>query len=349
MISPFPRLRPLMAALLLALGGVPALAAERSERTERIERYGDRPEDRQFIEDMVSRHGFDREALSYIFQRAQYQPSVIKAISPPPSNTPGVRSWLRYRSRFVEPIRIKAGMSFWDRYQPWISAASQQYGVPEEIIVAILGVETIFGRNTGNYQVVSALATLAFDYPRRAELFRGELESLLLLAREQNRDPLNYQGSYAGAMGLPQFLPSSIRNFAVDFDGDGQIDLQNSPQDAIGSVAHYMQVHGWVADLPVAVRARIAPGAQLDELLANDINPTFSAAELAQRGVQAVDGVPVADKQALIELTTPGESPEYWLGSQNFYVITRYNRSSFYAMSVFQLGEAVKAARAARR
>jgi membrane-bound lytic murein transglycosylase B len=150
-------------------------------------------------------------------------------------------------------------------------------------------------------------------------------------------------------MGLPQFLPSSIRNFAVDFDGDGQVDLQNSPQDAIGSVAHYMQVHGWMPELPVAVRARIAPGATLDELLANDINPTLSLADLAQHGVQPVDGTPVGDGQALIELTTPGESPEYWLGSQNFYVITRYNRSSFYAMSVFQLGEAVKAARAARR
>lgn len=309
------------------------------------ERYADRPEAQQFIEEMQQRHGFDKDALTYIFRRAEYLPTVIRYISPP--KDPGVRSWQRYRSRFIEPVRIKAGVAFWERHADTIRAASEKYGVPEEIIVGIIGVETIYGRNTGNFQAVSALATLAFDYPRRAELFRGELEALLLMAREQHRDPLDYQGSYAGALGLPQFLPSSVRNYAVDFDGDGQIDLLGSPKDAIGSVARYMQMHGWEAGGPVAVRASLDADTHLEPLLANDINPAFDAATLARHGVRAAEAPETAGKAAFVELVTPGQASEYWLGYQNFYVITRYNRSSFYAMSVFQLGEAVKAARAA--
>lgn len=330
--------RPLRVLTLIA-GFAAAASGHASER------YADRPETQQFIEEMQQRHGFDKDALSYIFRRAEYLPSVIKYISPP--KDPGVRSWQRYRSRFIEPVRIKAGVAFWDRHADAIRAASEKYGVPEEIIVGIIGVETIYGRNTGNFQAVSALATLAFDYPRRAELFRGELESLLLMAREQHRDPLDYQGSYAGALGLPQFLPSSVRNYAVDFDGDGQIDLLGSPKDAIGSVARYMQMHGWEAGGPVAVRASLDADTNLAPLLANDITPAFDTATLASHGVRAMSSAEGAGKAAFVELVTPGQDSEYWLGYQNFYVITRYNRSSFYAMSVFQLGEAVKAARAA--
>lgn len=330
--------RPLRALTLLA-GFAAAATGHASER------YADRPETQQFIEEMQQRHGFDKDALTYIFRRAEYLPSVIKYISPP--KDPGVRSWQRYRSRFIEPVRIKAGVAFWDRHADTIRAASEKYGVPEEIIVGIIGVETIYGRNTGNFQAVSALATLAFDYPRRAELFRGELESLLLMAREQHRDPLDYQGSYAGALGLPQFLPSSVRNYAVDFDGDGQIDLLGSPKDAIGSVARYMQMHGWEAGGPVAVRASLDSDTNLAPLLAKDITPAFDSATLASHGVRAMSSAEGAGKAAFVELVTPGQDSEYWLGYQNFYVITRYNRSSFYAMSVFQLGEAVKVARAA--
>ena len=333
--APF-RLRLVLTAVCGLLAATASPAAER---------YADRPEAQQFIDEMQQKHGFDKEALTYIFRRAEYLPPVIKAISPP--KDPGVRSWQRYRGRFIEPVRIKAGVAFWDRYQDTIRAASEKYGVAEEIIVGIIGVETIYGRNTGNFQAVSALATLAFDYPRRAELFRGELENLLLMAREQHRDPLDYQGSYAGALGLPQFLPSSVRNYAVDFDGDGHIDLLGSPKDAIGSVARYMQMHGWESGAPVATRASVAGDARLPPLLANDITPAFDAATLGEHGVTAVDGSEASGKAAFIELVTPGESSEYWLGYQNFYVITRYNRSSFYAMSVFQLGEAVKQARAA--
>jgi membrane-bound lytic murein transglycosylase B len=330
--------RPLRALTLLA-GFAAAATGHASER------YADRPETQQFIEEMQQRHGFDKDALTYIFRRAEYLPSVIKYISPP--KDPGVRSWQRYRSRFIEPVRIKAGVAFWDRHADTIRTASEKYGVPEEIIVGIIGVETIYGRNTGNFQAVSALATLAFDYPRRAELFRGELESLLLMAREQHRDPLDYQGSYAGALGLPQFLPSSVRNYAVDFDGDGQIDLLGSPKDAIGSVARYMQMHGWEAGGPVAVRASLDSDTNLAPLLAKDITPAFDSATLASHGVRAMSSAEGAGKAAFVELVTPGQDSEYWLGYQNFYVITRYNRSSFYAMSVFQLGEAVKVARAA--
>ncbi len=338
--------RPRLVPTLLA-GLAASLAAATGHATvgHAAERYADRPEAQQFIDEMQHKHGFDKDALTYIFRRAEYLPSVIKYISPP--KDPGVRSWQRYRGRFIEPVRIRAGVAFWERHQDAIRAASEKYGVPEEIIVGIIGVETIYGRNTGNFQAVSALATLAFDYPRRAELFRGELENLLLMAREQHRDPLDYQGSYAGALGLPQFLPSSVRNYAVDFDGDGQIDLLNSPKDAIGSVARYMQMHGWESGAPVAVRAAVGPDANLPPLIANDIEPAFDAATLASHGVRAADGSEAPGKAAFVELVTPGEDSEYWLGYQNFYVITRYNRSSFYAMSVFQLGEAVKAARAA--
>ena len=255
------------------------------------DRYADRPETQQFINEMHERHGFDKDALTFIFRRAQYLPSVIKAISPP-RDPVAVRSWQRYRGRFIDPVRIKAGIAFWERHRESIRAASERYGVPEEIIVGIIGVETIYGRNTGSYQAVSALSTLAFDYPRRAELFRGELENLLLMAREQGRDPLDYQGSYAGALGLPQFLPSSVRNYAVDFDGDGQIDLQGSPKDAIGSVARYMQMHGWESGAPVAVRAAVGTDANLVPLLANDINPAFDATALASHGVRKMIASP---------------------------------------------------------
>ncbi|HMV17315.1 MAG TPA: lytic murein transglycosylase B [Rhodocyclaceae bacterium] len=335
-LRPF-RLRP---ALLLAsaLAAGPLAAAER---------YADRPDVQQFIAEMKERHGFDPDALTFIFRRATFQPAVIKAISPP--KDPGVRSWQRYRGRFIEPVRIKAGVRFWDAYAETIKAASDKYGVPEEIIVGIIGVETIYGRNTGSFQAVSALSTLAFDYPRRAELFRGELESLLLMAREQGRDPLDYQGSYAGALGLPQFLPSSVRNYAVDFDGDGHIDLLASPKDAIGSVARYLQMHGWERGGPVAIRAVTNADATLETLIANDITPAFDAEALAAHGVHAASGTPAVGPAAFVQLVTPGADSEYWLGYQNFYVITRYNRSSFYAMSVFQLAEAVKEARQARR
>lgn len=319
-------------ALLACLFAGPALAAESAN-------YAEREDVRAFAHALQTEHGLAEEEVLAALAQARRDDQVIRLITPP--SAPGVRSWTRYRARFIEPVRINEGLAFWDAHQVVLRAASEKYGVPEEIILGILGVETIYGRNTGDFSLVSALATLAFDYPPRAELFRRELENLFLLAREQGVPVTAYHGSYAGALGYPQFLPSSVRRFAVDFDGDGRIDLENSPADAIGSIAHYLQVHGWQPGGPVAVPARLA-GAAPAELLAADIVPSFMPEELARQGVRAARGESPPEKAALIELVAPGAAPEYWLGYQNFYVITRYNRSSFYAMAVFQLGEALR-------
>ncbi|MBP8169870.1 MAG: lytic murein transglycosylase B, partial [Azonexus sp.] len=214
------------------------------------------------------------------------------------------------------------------------------YGVPEEIIVAIIGVETEYGRNMGSFRVLEALATLAFYYPRRADFFRTELEQFLLLARENDMDAVNVRGSFAGAIGIPQFMPGSQRRYAVDFDGDRKVDLYGSVDDAIGSVARFLEQHGWQAGQAVAVPARTR-GEPERSLIEAGIQPTLKVADLAQQGITAS-----ADPQAvvtLVDLVSPGRATEYWLGFDNFYVITRYNRSSFYAMSVFQLAEEIRA------
>lgn len=306
--------------------------------------YRSREDVQVFARTMEAEHGIPAGEILASLAGVERDDQVIRLITPP--TRPGVRSWARYRARFIEPVRIREGLAFWDTYQVPLRQASQQYGVPEEIILGILGVETIFGRNTGNFTVVSALATLAFDYPPRAELFRKELTNLYLLAREQGVPATEYQGSFAGALGYPQFLPSSVRNFAVDFDGDGRVDLEHSPADAIGSIARYLQVHGWQAGAPVALRARLA-GEAPAELLAADIVPSFLPEELMNHGVRPADQEGFPQKAALIELVTPNAASEYWLGYQNFYVITRYNRSSFYAMAVFQLAETLHQRRAA--
>jgi peptidoglycan lytic transglycosylase B len=327
-----PRLLPTL-SLLLALLSVPAMAAEPAAS------YAEREEARAFARVLQTEHGLAEAEVLAALAEARRDDQVIRLITPP--SRPGVRSWARYRARFIEPVRIREGLAFWDEHQVALRAASEKFGVAEEIILGILGVETIYGRNTGDFSLVSALATLAFDYPPRAELFRRELENLFLLAREQGTAATAYRGSYAGAVGYPQFLPSSIRSFAVDFDGDGRIDLENSPADAIGSIANYLRVHGWEPGRPVAVPARLA-GAAPAELLAADITPSFLPEELARHGVRGARGESIPEKAALIELVTPDAASEYWLGYQNFYVITRYNRSSFYAMAVFQLAETLR-------
>jgi membrane-bound lytic murein transglycosylase B len=241
----------------------------------------------------------------------------------------------------VNGQRIAGGLSFWQQHAAILQRAEAIYGVPPEVIVAIIGVETVYGQNMGSFGVLEALASLAFNYPPRAEFFRGELEQFLLMARENGVSPLEIKGSYAGAMGIPQFMPSSQRRFAVDFDGDDRIDLRHSNTDAIGSVARFLQQHGWQKGAPVAVPAKVNgdPAA----LIAAGIKPSLTVGELASLGVVA----PAASEQmaALIDLVTPGAATEYWLGFDNFYVITRYNRSSFYAMAVFQLAEALREGR----
>ncbi len=299
------------------------------------------PQALSFVQEMEKRHGFDRGELLDALHRASHNERVIRLIQPP--SQPGARSWRNYRQRFMGEARINGGVSFWVRHEDALREASRIYGVPPEIIVSILGVETHYGSYTGSFEAVSALATLAFDYPRRAELFRRELENLFLLAREQGRDPFSYRGSFAGALGYPQFLPSSIRNYAVDFNGDGRIDFDSDPLDAIGSIANYLAVHGWQEGEPIAQRVLIPADVDPRPLIDAGIEPSLEYFALISSGIAAHDGSQLHPTlTTLFDLPTPGEAAQYWVGYRNFYVITRYNRSSFYAMSVFELAEEIR-------
>ena len=330
-------LRKSFAPLLLALvaGLLPF-----SSHAEKTIRFSDEPEVKAFIEAMHEQHGFDVAHLTHHFAAIKPNAAVLRAIKPA-AVPEQQRSWQRYRERFVNARRTEGGRRFWLEHEASLQRAEATYGVPAEIIIAIIGVETEYGRNMGKFGVLEALASIAFYYPPRAPFFRSELEQFLLMARENGVSPLSIKGSYAGAIGIPQFMPSSQRRYAVDFDGDDRIDLRNSTTDAIGSVARFLQQHGWQANAPVALPARIegdpAP------LLAAGINPVATLQELAQQGVIASGDT--ERPAALIDLVTPDAATEYWVGFENFYVITRYNRSSFYAMSVFQLAEAVREAR----
>lgn len=293
-----------------------------------------------FVSEMEEKHGFDRDELLKALQRASHDDRVIRLIKPP--SQPGTRSWQNYRGRFLGETRVNGGVSFWRRHAETLNRASERFGVPPEIIVAIVGVETHYGSYTGSFEAVSALATLAFDYPPRAPLFRRELENLFLLAREQNRDPFSYRGSFAGALGYPQFLPSSVRAYAVDFDGDGRIDFDSDPIDAIGSIANYLAAHGWENGEPVAVEVSLPDNLDPRALIDAGIEPSLDHLQIMSKGIEARQGQLHPAQATLFDLPTPGASTEYWLGYRNFYVITRYNRSSFYAMSVFELAETIR-------
>ena len=286
----------------------------------------------QFIDEMVGKHQFKRDELVQVFHRAQYRQAVIDAISTPATSKP----WLEYRAVFINPKRISGGLQFWQRYADALQRAEKQYGVPQEIIVALIGVETMYGNNSGKYSVFEALTTLAFDYPRRADFFRSELEQYLLLARDQSFELLKVQGSYAGAMGIPQFMPSSYRKYAVDFSGDGKIDLLQDPVDAIGSIANYLKQYGWLSGEPVAVRASVG-----ESWHAGSLAEPHTMASWAASGVQP-DKQITTDKTARMVDFTVAEGKEFWLAFSNFGVITRYNNSDFYAMSVYQLAEALR-------
>jgi membrane-bound lytic murein transglycosylase B len=289
----------------------------------------------EFVDDMVAKHRFDRAELEKAFAYAQHQPSVIEAISRPAILKP----WLEYRAFFVNPERIKFGLEFWRRHEQTLTSAEREYGVPQEIIVAVIGVETVYGRDVGKYRVLDALTTLAFDYPRRADFFRNELENYLLLARDEQFDLLGVRGSYAGAIGIPQFMPSSHRRFAVDFNGNQKTNLLGEPADAIGSVANYLQNYGWVRNEPIAVRA------QAGELIGSGGGTT--PRNLATWSLSGVTPTLTFSQEKIARLIdfTVAEGKEYWLAFNNFDVITRYNNSDFYAMTVVQLAEALKAGR----
>lgn len=299
--------------------------------------YQQHPEAQKFISAMVSKHGFAQAELAALFAQAEKKQSILDAIARPAEK---VLSWKEYRRIFVVPSRIDKGATFWQSHAGALKRMEQEYGVPAEIVVAVIGVETRYGDNKGSYRVLDSLSTLAFDYPPRADFFRAELENFLLLAREQKQDPLSLLGSYAGAMGYGQFMPSSYRSYAVDFDGDGLADVWNNPVDAIGSVANYLRRHGWHPGEGVAIRSRV--NAHYDQSVINDsLQPQYTVAALTQAGFAPVETLNSQDKAIAIKLN--GENgAEFWLGLHNFYVITRYNHNAMYAMAVYQLGQMIK-------
>lgn len=307
----------------------------------------------EFTDQMVLRHGFNKTELDTLFDQVRYVETAIQLIKPAPPGKP--KNWKAYRARFVDNYRIDAGIAFWDQYANALNRAENQYGVPAEIIVGLIGVETVFGRNTGNFRVMDALTTLAFAYPdtptrlARMAFFRTELENMLLMARDSAVDPLSFKGSYAGAIGWSQFMPSSIRSYAVDFDGDGKIDLINSPVDAIGSVANYLAQHGWKKGLPTVFPATLVANEtdpdQLNRALAQGLKASY---QLEQLKTIATTANPDAADQlyyGLVDLQNGSDATEYWLATDNFFAITQYNRSYFYAMSVIDLGKVIATAR----
>jgi membrane-bound lytic murein transglycosylase B len=295
-----------------------------------------------FIHELVQEHGFDAAALRAFFHDTQRLPDILEAIAKPAE----VKPWYEYRALFLTPERIQEGAAFWRLHADALTRAQAQYGVDAGIIVAILGVETFYGRHSGRYRVADALYTLAFYYPPRADFFRRELENYLLLTRERHIDALSLYGSYAGAMGMPQFMPSSTRAYAVDFDGDGQADIWNSAADAIASVANYLREHGWRAGQMIAIPAQVT-GQTRDEnyqaLLAAGIKPSLSVQTLEQQGIHPSSILPANVKVALLQFAAES-GPEYWLGLDNFYAITRYNQSPLYALAVVQLAAAIREA-----
>ena len=288
-----------------------------------------------FIDEMVREHDFDRRHLQTLFANVKLHQSILDAIARPAESKP----WKEYRPIFLTADRREGGVRFWREHAATLARARETYGVPEEIIVAIIGVETRYGRHAGRFRVLDALSTLAFAYPPRSAFFRKELKEYLLMTRDEKLPPEKQLGSYAGAMGMPQFMPSSFRHYAVDFDGDGRRDLWNNPADVIGSVANYFYRHHWHPGEPVAHRVRVH-GTRFRELLDGKLKPRRSQDELLALGVVLPPGLPPHLKGALIALD--GETgPEYWVVWHNFYVISRYNRSALYSMAVYQLSQAI--------
>ena len=325
--------RTLLAALALMVTARGVLAETRAP-------YLQRAEVRQFIDELLAQHGFERQRIERWFTDARYSPAVERYMQPPIAFSQ--RNWLDYRARYLDEPRVQSGAAFVRNHQAAMQRAQQQYGVPPEIIAAIIGVETFYGRITGNFRTLDALITLSFDYLRRADFYREQLAEFFLLMREQNADPLAVKGSFAGAIGLPQFMPGSIRRYAVDFDGDGRIDLNDSAVDAIGSVASYLAAHGWQRDLPIMFDVT-ADEAMVDALGRGiDASATWSNALAA--GVEGDVPLPLDEKVLVIDLPylNAGEVERlYRVGTVNFSALLHYNRSYFYASAVVELARAI--------
>jgi membrane-bound lytic murein transglycosylase B len=319
-----------------------------AQKTSAAQSYASRSDARQWVDDAAARMDLPASWLREQIGQARRIPQIEKLILPAAS--PTAKNWAAYRSRFIDPRRIEAGAAFWQRHQATLERAEQTYGVPVNIIVGIIGVETLYGQHMGSFRILDALATLTFDFPQahprareRQAFFQGELEHFLRLTHRNGVEPRSWRGSYAGAMGLPQFMPSSWSRYAVDFDGDGRIDLFNSPADAIGSVANYFRAFQWKPGLPTHYPVALSPDqADMDALLAPDILPTFSVERFGAKGAR-LEGAALQHPGplALIELRNGEAAPSYVAGTENFYAITRYNWSSYYAMAVIELGQAV--------
>jgi membrane-bound lytic murein transglycosylase B len=301
--------------------------------------FSERPEVKQFLKELEAEPKLNTKQILSALSQIESSEEIIKKISTPYEALP----WDKYQKLFIGQERINDGVKFWNKNKTTLEQAETKFGVPAEIIVAIIGVESSYGKNRGKYPVLQALATLAFDYPPRAKFFRTELKEYLLLTAEHNLDPLELKGSYAGAMGSPQFISSSYRNYAVDFDNSGQIDLINNIQQAIGSVGNYFKVHGWKAGQPVAFKAT-TKGSKYQALpvaAKNDPKPVLSLATIKEHGVVTKEKMPSSDAHVAWLEFENGTNKEYWLGLNNFYVITRYNHSNNYAMAVYQLSQAI--------
>ena len=327
------RIKSLVAYLGLSLTVTHVFAQEDS--------YAQHPLTAPFIQEMSEEFGFLSEPLQAIFADAQRKQAILDAISRPAER---VKQWKEYRPIFITQSRVDKGLEFWSKNQDALQRAEQEYGVPAEFIVAIIGVETIYGGNTGSYRVIDALSTLAFDYPPRAPFFRQQLKEYLLLTREEQVNPLTLKGSYAGAMGLPQFMPGSFRAYAVDFDHDGHIDIWQNPTDAVGSVANYFIKHGWQPGQPVVVRADLKNIALAEKGLSDSLDPKITVQQLQKLSWTPRTSLKVGLNVTAFRLEAE-HGNEYWIGLANFHAITRYNRSVMYAMAVNELAQLLAAAR----
>jgi membrane-bound lytic murein transglycosylase B len=298
--------------------------------------YSSHPGAAAFVKTMVEEHNFDRDWVLAILKQSEAKQSILDAMSRPAES---VMTWERYRKIFIQDSRVTQGVEFWKEHLEELTRAEKQFGVPASMIVGIIGVETRYGRNKGSFRVVDALATLGFDFPRRSSFFLGQLEEYMLMVREQGIEPFSLKGSYAGAMGYGQFIPSSYRAYAVDFDGDGKVDIVNSSVDAVGSVANYFKRHGWRLNEPVVSSAVVKDG--VDESFFNaGLKPEKTIAELRAAGITG-DRALAPERKATAMKLDGDKGDEYWIGLQNFYVITRYNHSSMYAMAAYQLSELI--------
>ena len=301
--------------------------------------YAAHPAFPAFEAKMVQEHGFKTQELRRLLGDAERKDSILEAIARPAEKR---LTWGEYRKIFITQARIDGGVAFWRENKDVLAQAAKRFGVDPEVVVAIIGVETRYGDNMGSYRVIDALATLAFDYPPRSAFFVGELEQFLVMAREQGFDALQLKGSYAGAMGMGQFIPSSFRAYAVDFDGDGRADIWNNRADAIGSVANYFNRHGWTTGAHVVDRAS-AVGSVATDRMNPGLEPNTVVSELPALGLSPRGSLPAEERVLPLMLETDAGT-EYWLGRHNFYVITRYNRSPLYAMAVHQLSQEILAA-----